>query len=121
MVGSVETDAGRRTGPGRGSGTLSDGGPRLRRTGRGGGAWKQPSRRRSWTSPSSGSTPPGGRWVARYADLLSGPELDPAQPAPEDLARLPYTSATTAEPKGVMLSHQTCSPTAATSCRSPRA
>jgi acyl-CoA synthetase (AMP-forming)/AMP-acid ligase II len=49
---------------------------------------------------------PHGPVAARYAELLDHVELESPPVAPEQLAWLPYTSGTTGEPKGVMLSHR---------------
>ncbi|AHH17515.1 long-chain-fatty-acid--CoA ligase [Nocardia nova SH22a] len=42
----------------------------------------------------------------RFDALLESAEIEPPHVVPEDLAWLPYTSGTTGEPKGVMLSHR---------------
>ncbi len=41
-----------------------------------------------------------------YSDLLQAEEYEPVQADPEDICWLPYTSGTTGEPKGVMVSHR---------------
>jgi acyl-CoA synthetase (AMP-forming)/AMP-acid ligase II len=49
---------------------------------------------------------PHGPVAARYAELLEHVEIETPPLVPEQLAWLPYTSGTTGEPKGVMLSHR---------------
>lgn len=50
--------------------------------------------------------PGAGKADATYEELLGASAISPTRPDPEDLAWLPYTSGTTGEPKGVMLSHR---------------
>jgi acyl-CoA synthetase (AMP-forming)/AMP-acid ligase II len=49
---------------------------------------------------------PKGIVAIRYSELLDHPELSKPEPSPEELAWLPYTSGTTGEAKGVMVSQR---------------
>jgi acyl-CoA synthetase (AMP-forming)/AMP-acid ligase II len=49
---------------------------------------------------------PPAEGAVRYAELLESEELASRAAQPEEMAWLPYTSGTTGQPKGVMLSHR---------------